>query len=160
MPSAKTEKSEWKKATLGNLPPLCAPIQDQSIVGVIESIDVDDSGDRRRYFYRVTLDESTKGIMNADKDEETYEAGTLVSVPGSGSLDYQMKVIALKIEGKIPENAGPTAISELMDDLDEDDIKMALLVGHRVKILRGEDDKMPAGKWKGKTVKTFQVEYQ
>lgn len=122
--------TEWKTPS-GTLPPLLIPVVDKPIEGVLEKIDRDEEDDRT--FYRMRLTAKAEG-WNTDKEDVSHEAGELVSVPGSGGLDWRIK--------SIKEEIGES------------------LEGHPIRIKRLEDDKMKKGKFKGKPVKVFDVKYK
>lgn len=130
-----TETQEsWKEATT-QLPPLLIPEIGKSIEGTLSRVDVDEKEERT--FYRLLLTADAEGL-DSEKEDVSFKAGTLVSVPGSGSLDYQMSCIMKDLGGA----------------------RLSDLCGHTFRITRGEDDKMKEGKWKGKPVKSFRVQYK
>lgn len=153
------EELDFQRATLGELPPLCIPIEDGSVpvLGIVRAVECTE--DRR--FYRMELLAPAKGTKDKTGEEHEYAAGDVVSLPGSGSLDYQLTVASAKLTGEIPGNATAKEIGDFMEkrDEDQDDELLQALVGVVLKVLRGTDEVMKTGKWKGKSVKKFSVEF-
>jgi len=130
-----------------DLPPLAILRINDKVDFVLKETAVIGTGEDQRIYYR--------GVLLADLDCETKEKGAEkyelisfkkgdeVTVPGAGSLDYQMARIANKKSG-----------SEL-----DATPKWAVLSGDRFIVERLEDDKMKDGKHKGKKVKTFAISY-
>lgn len=175
MPTAEKEKTnktnktnapndkKWKSPQQGNLPPLCILIEDgDPCVGKLVDVTLIPGGkkERDRFFYRVMLTEPLKA-MDKTKTEVEFEAGKIISIPGSGSLDYQMAICAAMVKGDLAENASFTDMGEYWDGIEEEKVKELLdhLKDHEVKIARGEDETMKEGKYKNKPVKRFSVAY-
>jgi len=127
-----------------SLPPMLALEAGDIVKGILKAVAIVADEDREgkfRFFYRMELLENAEGV-NTDKERTEYEAGAIVSVPGSGGLDYQMSVLARKVAGQDDESAKP---------------KWSALYGHLIVLERKADEKMTKGKYKGKPVKCFSV---
>ena len=152
-----TEKSEWKKPACGSLPPLVILEQKgEPLMGVLKSIDeVEMDGYKKkekeiRTFYRFELTNPLQTV-NKDKEDVSYKQGSLVSLPGSGHLDYLMRFIACEIKG--------TAATE--ENVENPSFEIRdVLVGREFQILRLGDDVMDKGAFKGKKVKRYEVGYK
>lgn len=129
-----------------DLPPLAIlRIGDKVDFVMQETALVKDEDETRLYFRALLLADvscQTKGKGEEDYKDITFKAGEMVTVPGSGSLDYQLARIANKKAGI---------------ELNAKEPKWAVLNGDRFVIERLEDDKMSKGRHKGKPVKTYSV---
>jgi len=126
------------------LPPMCALEVGDISRGILKAVAIVPDEEREgkfRNFYRIELLDKAMGI-NTDKERTEYEAGAIVSVPGSGGLDYQMGALARKVAGQ---------------EADADKPKWSALYGHLIRFERKADEKMTKGRYKGKLVKCFAV---
>jgi hypothetical protein len=136
-----------------DLPPLAILRIGDKAKFVLGEVAVVKDGTETRLYYRGTLLEAlecqTKEKGAEDYMDITYDSGFEVTIPGSGSLDYNLARIANKKAGeavnvKADETTGKTWAS----------IKGDLFIIERL-----GDDKLSKGKHKGKAVKTYKVEY-
>lgn len=147
MPSA--AQFEEPVESTNNLPPLAilgvGDIADFAMREVAIVVDEENPKDRRVYYRGILLKalECTTKLKGAEEyTDVSFEAGTEVTIPGSGSLDYTLGRIANKEAGA---------------SLNNKDIKWSAIEGHRFIVERLEDDKLKEGKHKGKPVKTYKV---
>ena len=157
MPSKTEEKPTWKKATMGDLPPLVILQVGEEMTAKLVQIDENNQGtaqkpDVRTYYRFALLDE----LSSKDKDGKPIDfgAGEIVSLPGSGALNYTMRGTALLIQGNARGSEGFKPNEVTLEAMQEH------LTGHEFKISRKPDEKMPDGKYKNKPVKKFDVEYR
>jgi len=130
-----------------DLPPLAILRIEDLADFVLNEVAVVKDGTDVRLYYRGSLlsnlECQTKEKGSEKYDEVTFEKGSEITIPGAGSLDYQMARIANKKSG-----------AEMGADP-----KWAVLYGDRFIITRLADDKMKEGKHKGKPVKTFTISH-
>jgi len=112
--------------------------------GVLRRVNVvedEENSTKRRTFYEMRLLAVAKG---EDKDGNKYspDAGELVTIPGTGGLDYNMKAIVREV-AKLLEHAKVEDWSPVY--------------GHRFIFTRKGDEKMSRGKHAGKPVKCWDV---
>jgi hypothetical protein len=136
-----------------NLPPLLILDVNQSASIVLADVSVVAQRDSKgrvkegefRYFYNGKLAfKATGETQNRDTkeyEEVTFEAGTLVSIPGSGGLDYSMACLARKDAGQKKE----------------EEPKFSVLNNHLFTIERLADEKMKSGAHEGKPVKSYKL---
>lgn len=157
------EKEQWTKATLGNLPPFLVLETDEKCEGIIIAVDETDQERKvkvkgkwttetiERINYRMELTElchahtGKKDEKTGKYPEVTFEKGQVVTLPNSGQLDTVFRGIAL-------ERAGESKDSENEPDFQK-------LVGLKCRIKRLPDQTMKKGPYKGKSVKSYDVEY-
>ena len=144
---------KWTKAT-GALPPLVILDVSQHVVGKIESVDVTkeitgkgkNKREESRVFYRLSLVKDCSAL-NVDKKKTLFKAGEIVTLPGTGQIDNALGRVAFKLNGEDPEMIA------------EKEPPVASLHGIFLFVKRLEDDKMKKGKYAGKKVKKYEIEY-
>lgn len=132
-----------------DLPPLAIlRIGDKADFVLNEVSITKDDEDKDRIYYRGTLLAAltceTKAKGEVAYREVTFKAGEMISLPGSGSLDYNLARIANKRNGVA---------------LNEKKVNFSGIEGDRFIIERLVDDKMAKGRHKGKMVKTYKVSH-
>lgn len=95
-----------------------------------------------RFYYELRLLKNAKGT---DKDKKPFapNAGDVITVPGTGGLDYTMEGIAEDVTG---QKRGT-------------EVDWSKLYGHRFAFERTPDEKMSKGDHAGKDVKCYTVKH-
>ncbi len=145
----KSERT-YKKAT-GSLPPLVVLEVGNSLEGQIQSVDVVKTEIlkkgkkpeiKERVFYRIRLEADCEA-MDKDKKKVLFQKDQVVTLPGSGGLDYTFSTIALEIEKKT----------------NDEQANLQVLKGIYIQVSRIPDGKMKKGTWAGKDVKNYDVSW-
>ena len=142
----------FKRATLGELPPLLLLIEEgEPVIGKVESVNIVEgektkkgskvTQERDRVFYQIRLEGDVKALTpeegSKEKVERVFTSGTLIGLPGSGNLDYQLKIVGAKLKGLLPENASGAQLAAFKSEYQgEDQVLYDALVGHTVCISR------------------------
>ena len=130
-----------------DLPPLAVLRVGDKADFVLEEVSITkDDEDEDRYYFRgrllSTLSCETKAKGEEAYSEVTFTVGDSISLPGSGSLNYQLARITNKRNGVA---------------LNEKKVGWTGIEGDRFIVERLKDDKMAKGRHKGKMVKAFKV---
>lgn len=133
------------------LPPLAILAVSDSIDFVlreVNEVEDEDNPKKPRIFYRAQLLKDltcqTRKKGEDATEEKTFTAGEMVSLPGSGSLDYTMGRIA-KTKAKVA--------------LDSKTTPWESVYGDRFIVTRKDDEVLSKGKHEGKPVKAYKVEH-
>jgi hypothetical protein len=114
----------------------------------VNEVEDEDNTKKPRIFYRAQLLKElvceTRKKGAEETEEVTFAAGDMVSLPGSGSLDYTMARIA-KVKAKVALDSKSTPWEAVYND--------------RFIVTRKEDEVLEKGKHAGKPVKAFKVEH-
>ena len=154
--AATLKKNEEGFAPLKNetasLPPMLLLEVDGTMRGVLQEVsEVVDEEEEVRIYYRFCLTAKAAGTTRKVglDGKKAYVAvefpdTAVISLPGTGGLDYTMARIARKSAG---------------GDLKAEHTPWAALTGDLFVITRTEDGEMSKGKHKGKPVKNFTVQH-
>lgn len=147
LPSIKDFETPVKQTL--DLPPLAIlRVGDIATFVMGEVAQVKDDDNEVRLYYRAQLlkglECETKEKGATDYNVREFKAGEIVTIPGSGSLDYQMARIANRRAG-VEINASP--------------VKWSSFTGDLFIVTRTPDEKMSKGRHKGKAVKAYTVEH-
>jgi len=159
-----TETTENKERSYtkagGSFPPMIQLEIGDTLEGQIQSVDLTKktvtkkvkgknvNEEKESLYYRVILETDIvckygKKQSNGTYLERHFKTGEVVTLPGSGSLDYLFRGVAQKIDGL---------------DKDEDP-NFDSLKGIFIKLTRLPDDTMKKGDFVGNPVKTYDLEY-
>lgn len=146
--AAPTKEIEgFENVTENDLPPLMILDVSQFMFGELTRVDTNkDENGKYRTWYRFKLTKDAEAL-NVDKDEETFKLGEIITIPGSGSLDYAMLAYVNRVNGVEPESFDPETMTP----------KWSSLYGREFRIERREDGTLKKGKFAGKKVKQYDV---